>query len=103
MAFFKKKQTCEIFQILLIDMEIRAVEHSELSDFFDRQFNSYSLLKKHKTSNYKTWAFAAYVNNKLVAAIKGEIFWSVAHIDLLIVDSKYRNQGIGTELYKKVS
>jgi len=74
----------------------------EISNFFDKHFMEYSINKINMNSKYEEFIYASYSDDKLIGAIKSSILYNVLHIDLLIIDPKYRKLGIGNTLYNKV-
>ena len=70
-----------------------------LSNFFSHYFKDYAINKLSKGSDFDYWVFVAHKDNKIIGAIKGEIFWQTIHIDLLIILPECRKMGIGTKLY----
>lgn len=65
-------------------------------DFYKYQIETTGLLE------YKTIAFTARQNCKLIGVVTTTIKWGQLHIKTVIVDSEYRKQGIGSKLLLKV-
>lgn len=74
----------------------------EISNFFDKHFHEYSISKINMDSKYEEFVFASYNDDKLIGAIKCSIMYNVLNIELLIIDSIFRNLGIGSKLYNMV-
>lgn len=87
-----------------INISYKKVDNNDstISNFFDKEFNEYSIKKINKDSKYEEFILASYDNNKLIGAIKSSILYNVLHIELLIIDSIYRKLGIGNTLYNMV-
>jgi len=85
-------------------MEIRYFKsvNEEVLAFFDTHFSKYSVDTIHKDSTYEQWIYVAYIDNKIIGAIKADLMWGVVHIDLLIIEPAHRKNGIGTLLYSKI-
>ena len=63
----------------------------------DNEFNKFAT-KNGVTCNYRSFAFIAKEDNKIVGIITGNSYYKEVHISDLIILEEYRNKQIGSKL-----
>ena len=61
----------------------------------DNEFNKFAT-KNGVTCNYRSFAFIAKEDNKIVGIITGNSYYKEVHISDLIILEEYRNKQIGS-------
>lgn len=67
----------------------------------DSEFNKFTT-KNGVICNYKSFAFIAKEDNKVVGIITGNSYYKEVHISDLIILEQYRNKHIGSQLMQTV-
>ena len=85
----------------MIEIEYKENLNEEIYKMVDLEFNKFAI-KNEIVCNYKTFAFVAKEDNKIVGIITGNSYYKEVHVSDLIVLEQYRNNHIGSKLMKTV-
>ena len=85
----------------MINIEYTEKVDEELFKTIDIEFNRFAI-KSGVECNYKSFAFVAKDENKIIGIITGNSYYREIHISELIVLEEYRKKHIGSELIKTV-
>ena len=85
----------------MIEIEYKENLNEEIYKMVDLEFNKFAT-KNEVICNYKSFAFVAKEDNKIVGIITGNSYYKEVHISDLIVLEQYRNTHIGSELMETV-
>lgn len=81
------------------------IEYTDNLDKFDdiinSEFNKYAK-KNGVNCNYKSFAFVAKEDSKILGIITGKSYYKEVHISDLIIVEEYRNKRIGSKLIETV-
>ena len=70
-------------------------------EIIDEEFNKFAV-KNGIVCNYKSFAFVAKEESKIIGIITGNSYYKEVHISDLIVLEQYRNKHIGSKLMETV-
>ena len=85
----------------MIQIEYKENLNEEIYKMVDSEFNNFAA-KNEVVCNYKSFAFVAKEDNKIVGIITGNSYYKEVHVSDLIVLEQYRNKHIGSKLMKTV-
>ena len=85
----------------MIEIEYKENLNEEIYKMVDLEFNKFAT-KNEVICNYKSFAFAAKEDNKIVGIVTGNSYYKEVHISDLIVLEQYRNKHIGSKLMETV-
>ncbi len=81
------------------------IEYTDNLDKFDdiinSEFNKYAI-KNGVNCNYRSFAFVAKEDSKILGIITGNSYYKEVHISDLIIVEEYRNKRIGSKLIETV-
>lgn len=85
----------------MVEIEYKENLDEEFYKIIDIEFNKFAT-KNGVTCNYKSFAFVAKEENKVVGIITGNSYYKEVHISDLIILEEYRNKHIGSKLMETV-
>ncbi len=85
----------------MIEIEYKEKLDEEIYTMIDVEFNKFAT-KNGVVCNYKSFAFVAKEDNKIIGIITGNSYYKEVHISDLIVLEQYRNKHIGSKLMEIV-
>lgn len=85
----------------MIEIEYKENLDEEIYTMIDVEFNKFAT-KNGVVCNYKSFAFVAKEDNKIIGIITGNSYYKEVHISDLIVLEQYRNKHIGSKLMETV-
>lgn len=85
----------------MIQIEYKENLNEEIYKMVDSEFNNFAA-KNEVVCNYKSFAFVAKEDNKIVGIITGNSYYKEVHVSDSIVLEQYRNKHIGSKLMKTV-
>jgi ribosomal protein S18 acetylase RimI-like enzyme len=84
-----------------MNIEYKENIDEEVYKIIDEEFNKYAI-KNNVICNYKSFAFVAKEENKVIGIITGHSYYKEVYIEDLIVFEEYRNKHIGSKLVEEV-
>ena len=81
----------------MIEIEYKEKLDEEIYTMIDVEFNKFAT-KNGVVCNYKSFAFVAKEDNKIIGIITGNSYYKEIHISDLIILEEYRNKHIGRKL-----
>lgn len=85
----------------MIEIEFKNKIDNEVYDIIGDEFNKYA--NENKIScDYKSFAFIAKENNKIVGVLTGHSYYKEIHVEDLVVLKEYRKNHIGFNLMKSM-
>ena len=85
----------------MIEIEYKENLDEEIYTMIDVEFNKFAT-KNGVVCNYKSFAFVAKEDNKIIGIITGNSYYKEVHISDLIVLEQYRNKHIGSKLMETI-
>ena len=85
----------------MLNIECKDNLEEKLYSMIDDEFNECAT-KNGVVCNYKSFAFVAKEDNKIVGIITGNSYYKEVHISDLIILEEYRNKKIGSKLVETV-
>ena len=85
----------------MIEVEYRENLDEGIYEIIDEEFNKFAT-KNGIICNYKSFAFVAKEESKIIGIITGNSYYKEVHISDLIVLEQYRNKHIGSKLMETV-
>ena len=85
----------------MIEVEYKENLDEEIYEIIDEEFNKFAT-KNGIVCNYKSFAFVAKEESKIIGIITGNSYYKEVHISDLIVLEQYRNKHIGSKLMETV-
>ena len=85
----------------MLNIEYKDNLEEEFYSMIDNEFNKFAT-KNGVTCNYRSFAFVAKEDNKIVGIITGNSYYKEVHISDLIILEEYRNKQIGSKLVETV-
>ena len=85
----------------MIEVEYKENLDEGIYEIIDEEFNKFAT-KNGIVCNYKSFAFVAKEESKIIGIITGNSYYKEIHISDLIVLEQYRNKHIGSELMETV-
>ena len=85
----------------MLNIEYKDNLEEEHYSMIDNEFNKFAT-KNGVTCNYRSFAFIAKEDNKIVGIITGNSYYKEVHISDLIIVEEYRNKRIGSKLIETV-
>lgn len=85
----------------MLNIEYKDNLEEEFYSMIDNEFNKFAT-KNGVTCNYRSFAFVAKEDNKIVGIITGNSYYKEVHISDLIILEEYRNKQIGSKLVENV-
>lgn len=85
----------------MIEVEYKENLDEEIYEIIDEEFNKFAT-KNGIICNYKSFAFVAKEESKIIGIITGNSYYKEVHISDLIVLEQYRNKHIGSKLMETV-
>ena len=85
----------------MLNIEYKDNLEEEFYSMIDNEFNKFAT-KNGVACNYRSFAFVAKEDNKIVGIITGNSYYKEVHISDLIILEEYRNKQIGTQLIETV-
>lgn len=85
----------------MLNIEYKDNLEEEFYSMIDNEFNKFAT-KNDVTCNYRSFAFVAKEDNKIVGIITGNSYYKEVHISDLIILEEYRNKQIGSKLVENV-
>ena len=85
----------------MLNIEYKDNLEEEFHSMIDNEFNKFAT-KNGVTCNYRSFAFVAKEDNKIVGIITGNSYYKEVHISDLIILEEYRNKQIGSKLVENV-
>ena len=85
----------------MIEVEYKENLDEGIYEIIDEEFNKFAT-KNGIICNYKSFAFVAKEESKIIGIITGNSYYKEVHISDLIVLEQYRNTHIGSELMETV-
>lgn len=85
----------------MLNIEYKDNLEEEFYSMIDNEFNKFAT-KNGVICNYKSFAFIAKEDNKIVGIITGNSYYKEVHISDLIILEEYRNKQIGSKLVETV-
>ena len=85
----------------MIEVEYKENLDEEIYEIIDEEFNKFAV-KNGIVCNYKSFAFVAKEESKIIGIITGNSYYKEVHISDLIVLEQYRNKHIGSKLMETV-
>ena len=85
----------------MIEVEYKENLDEGIYEIIDEEFNKFAT-KNGIICNYKSFAFVAKEESKIIGIITGNSYYKEVHISDLIVLEQYRNKHIGTKLMETV-
>lgn len=92
---------CRGGRITMLNIECKDNLEEKLYSMIDDEFNKFAT-KNGVVCNYKSFAFVAKEDNKIVGIITGNSYYKEVHISDLIILEEYRNKKIGSKLVETV-
>ena len=85
----------------MIEVEYKENLDEGIYEIIDEEFNKFAT-KNGIICNYKSFAFVAKEESKIIGIITGNSYYKEVHISDLIVLEQYRNKHIGSKLMETV-
>ena len=85
----------------MIEVEYKENLDEGIYEIIDEEFNKFAT-KNGIICNYKSFAFVAKEESKIIGIITGNSYYKEVHISDLIVLEQYRNKHIGSKLIETV-
>ena len=85
----------------MIEVEYKENLDEGIYEIIDEEFNKFAT-KNGIICNYKSFAFVAKEESKIIGIITGNSYYKEVHISDLIVLEQYRNKHIGSKLMEIV-
>ena len=85
----------------MIEVEYKENLDEGIYEIIDEEFNKFAV-KNGIVCNYKSFAFVAKEESKIIGIITGNSYYKEVHISDLIVLEQYRNKHIGSKLMEIV-
>ena len=85
----------------MIEVEYKDNLDEGIYEIIDEEFNKFAT-KNGIICNYKSFAFVAKEESKIIGIITGNSYYKEVHISDLIVLEQYRNKHIGSKLMETV-
>ena len=85
----------------MIEVEYKENLDEGIYEIIDEEFNKFAT-KNGIICNYKSFAFVAKEESKIIGIITGNSYYKEVHISDLIVLEQYRNKHIGSKLLETV-
>ena len=85
----------------MIEVEYKENLDEGIYEIIDEEFNKFAT-KNGIICNYKSFAFVAKEESKIIGIITGNSYYIEVHISDLIVLEQYRNKHIGSKLMETV-
>ena len=85
----------------MIEVEYKENLDEGIYEIIDEEFNKFAI-KNGIVCNYKSFAFVAKEESKIIGIITGNSYYKEVHISDLIVLEQYRNKHIGSKLMETV-
>ena len=85
----------------MIEVEYKENLDEGIYEIIDEEFNKFAT-KNGIVCNYKSFAFVAKEESKIIGIITGNSYYKEVHISDLIVLEQYRNKHIGSKLMETV-
>lgn len=85
----------------MIEVEYKENLDEGIYEIIDEEFNKFAV-KNGIVCNYKSFAFVAKEESKIIGIITGNSYYKEVHISDLIVLEQYRNKHIGSKLMETV-
>ena len=85
----------------MIEIEYKENLDEGIYTMIDVEFNKFAT-KNGVVCNYKSFAFVAKEDNKIIGIITGNSYYKEVHISDLILLEQYRNNHIGSKLMETV-
>ena len=85
----------------MIEVEYKENLDEGIYEIIDEEFNKFAV-KNGIVCNYKSFAFVAKEESKIIGIITGNSYYKEVHISDLIVLEQYRNKHIGSKLIETV-
>ena len=85
----------------MIEVEYKENLNEGIYEIIDEEFNKFAT-KNGIICNYKSFAFVAKEESKIIGIITGNSYYKEVHISDLIVLEQYRNKHIGSKLMETV-
>ena len=85
----------------MIEVEYKENLDEGIYEIIDEEFNKFAT-KNGIICNYKSFAFVAKEESKIIGIITGNSYYKEVHISDLIIPESYRNKHVGTKLMEAV-